>query len=70
MTEIRVERKERRNVWPWILVAIVAMALVWWLMRNRNANTAATANTSLRAVPAAVVAAYDAATQSPLLRVA
>jgi hypothetical protein len=38
MAEIRVERKPRRSVWPWILGLVVAALLVWALVATMNNN--------------------------------
>lgn len=36
MAEIRIERKPRRSIWPWILGLIVAALLVWGLVATMN----------------------------------
>jgi hypothetical protein len=36
MAEIRVERKPRRSIWPWILGLIVAALLIWGLVATMN----------------------------------
>jgi hypothetical protein len=38
MAELNVQRKER-NVWPWILGGLIALALVFWLIQGRGGNT-------------------------------
>jgi hypothetical protein len=35
MTEINIERKERRSIWPWLLAAAL-LALLIVFMRNRG----------------------------------
>lgn len=43
MAEIPIERKEHRNIWPWIIGIIVLLIILWLLFgRHRNDNTAAT----------------------------
>lgn len=36
MAEIRVERKRKASIWPWILGLIVAALLVWGLTQARD----------------------------------
>lgn len=35
MAELHVQRKER-SVWPWILVAVIILALLFWFLWGRN----------------------------------
>lgn len=35
MTEIKIERKERRSVWPWLL-GVAALLLLLFLLRSRG----------------------------------
>ena len=35
MTEINIERKERRSIWPWLLAAVVLVLLIMFA-RNRG----------------------------------
>ena len=35
MTEINIERKERRSIWPWLLAAALLVLLIVFL-RNRG----------------------------------
>lgn len=36
MAEIRVERKPKKSIWPWILGLLVAAALVWVLAESMD----------------------------------
>lgn len=36
MAEIRVERKRKASIWPWILGLVVAALLVWGLTQARD----------------------------------
>ena len=41
MAEIRVERKEGRNIWPWVLGILAALLVLWYLFgRNNDSETA------------------------------
>lgn len=47
MAEIPIQRKEGRNIWPWVIGAIVLLALLWFLFgRQRGDTTAATTTDS------------------------
>lgn len=39
MAEIKVERKER-SVWPWIIGALVLLALIWFFFIRPETNDA------------------------------
>ena len=49
MTEINIERKEKRSIWPW-LVAAVLLVLVIMFLRNREPDTVAGARADSAAV--------------------
>ena len=38
MTEINIERKERRSIWPWLL-GVVLLILLFTFMRNRGRDS-------------------------------
>lgn len=41
MAEIRVERKEGRSIWPWVLGILAALLVLWYLFgRNNDTETA------------------------------
>ena len=41
MAEIRVERKEGRGIWPWVLGILAALLVLWYLFgRNNDSETA------------------------------
>ena len=42
MADIPIQRKENRNIWPWIIGLIVLLALAWYLLGRRHNDTAAT----------------------------
>jgi len=55
MTEIRVERKERKG-WLWALLALLAVALLAWWLLGRNDSGGMAVATDSTGVPAAVTA--------------
>jgi len=40
MTEINIERKEKRAMWPWLL-GVLLLVLLFALMRNRGSDDTA-----------------------------
>jgi len=36
MAEIRVERKQKKSIWPWLLGLLVAALLVWGLAETMD----------------------------------
>lgn len=71
MAEIRVERKPRRNIWPWILGLLVAALLVWGLAEtmdnDRDDEVNAARVSSLAPVTFAAPVADQAVPVSPTL---
>lgn len=45
MAELHVQPKKRSSIIPWVLLGLGLIALIWFLTRNRNAETT-TANTT------------------------
>jgi hypothetical protein len=39
MTEINIERKERRSIWPWLVAAVLLVLLIMFI-RNREPDDA------------------------------
>jgi hypothetical protein len=50
MAEIRVERKPRRNIWPWILGLIVVALVVWGLVAMNDNRREPAQQSSLTSV--------------------
>ena len=44
MTEINIERKQKRAMWPWLL-GVALLVLLFVLMRNRGSDDTAAADT-------------------------
>lgn len=51
MAEIRVERKGPRNIWPWVVGALVVLLVLWFLL-SRNRHVAATSGMMTPSSPA------------------
>lgn len=54
MAEIKVERSAGGSIWPWVIGALVVLALVWFFFIRNDDNTTANDTVGLRAVPVAV----------------
>jgi hypothetical protein len=73
MAEIRVERKHKKSIWPWILGLLVAALLVWALaetMDNDRDDINEARVSSLAPVTFTVPAAEPAASSATLARAA
>lgn len=44
MAEIRVERKEGRGIWPWVVGVVVLLVVLWLLFGRGNEVRAASAD--------------------------
>lgn len=64
MAEIPIQRKEGRNIWPWLIGLLVLLLILWFLFgRNRAARTAAVPDTT-SAVAAAATSPATSATNT------
>ncbi len=54
MAEIRVERKEGRGIWPWIIGLLVAVLVLWFLFGRDDEPRSASAIESNTSAPAAM----------------
>jgi hypothetical protein len=74
MAEIRVERKHKKSIWPWILGLLVAALLVWGLAEtmdnDRDDEVNAARVSSLAPVTFALPAAEAAAPSVTFVRAA
>ncbi len=41
MADIPIQRKENRNIWPWIIGLIAVLAIAWYLLGRSHSDTAA-----------------------------
>lgn len=67
MAEIRVERKPKRNIWPWILGLLVAALLVWGLAETMDNDRADEVNEARVSSLAPVTFTAPAADLAPVV---
>lgn len=62
MAEIKIERKDKHAIWPWIIAAIVLLLLLWWWASSRHSNdsTAARTDSTMTMTSGGAVAATGA----------
>jgi hypothetical protein len=62
MADIDVVPKSRRNVWLWIILAIVVALIIWAIVAGTNRNAAGRVGMVTHGTPMAVVAPVPAVT--------
>lgn len=66
MAEIPIQRKEGRNIWPWIIGLLVVLLVLWFAFgRNRNATPVTTATPDSAATTTTTTTAPAATPHTP-----
>ncbi|MDQ2889737.1 MAG: dynamin [Gemmatimonadota bacterium] len=67
MAEIPIQRTAGRNVWPWVIGAVIVIALLWYLFGRQTGvtTTRTTTDTTVTITPAPAPAGTTPAGTTP-----